>query len=223
MQLDEVCGHGEEGRFDALLGPRPGHTAKAIEMAVVALASGVFLHDAEAIRGDIQLGALGIFQLHELPALVLDIEERHATVASYAVVDVHHTVAGMEGSKIAQELRATTRSCGWVLFLFAKNIGMAQDHQTHLGPDEALAQLAHAHQHSPRPQAIIGEAGGARGDGTAAQLIRLQQGLHASYFKVGMTQHQDTQPRGLPLAHLGNEAVQSSEELWGTMWPQDNG
>src|SRR5262249_24947332 len=202
------------------LGPRPGHTTKAIEMAIVALASGVLLHYAEAIRRDIQLGALGIFQLHELSALVLDIEERHATIASYDIVDVHYTVAGAEGGKVVQELRATTRGRRWVLFLLTKNIGMAQDHQTHLGPDEALAQLAHAHQHSPGPQAVVGETGSARGDGAAAQLIRLQQGLHTSYFKGGMTQHQDTQPHRLPLAHLGDEAVQSSEELRGTMWPQ---
>src|SRR5574341_778093 len=46
--------------------------------------------------------------------------------------------------------------------------------------------------------------------------------MQASHFKGRMAQHQDTQPRGLPLADLGDEAVQPSEELRDTVRPQDS-
>src|SRR2546423_14271294 len=91
-------------------------------MAVIALTSSVLLHHAEAIGGDIQLGSLGILQLNELPALVLDIEERHAAISAHAIVDVHDMVAGTEGGKVVQDLRATTRGRGVVLCFFANNM-----------------------------------------------------------------------------------------------------
>ena len=125
VELYEVGSHGEQRRFDPLLGTRPRRPAKAVEMAIVAFPSGVLLHHAEAIGRDVQLGSLGILQLHELAALMRDIEERHAAIASHPIVDVDNTVARVQRGKVVEELRSTTRRDNFFLFLFAKDIGMA--------------------------------------------------------------------------------------------------
>ena len=57
------------------------------------------------------------------------------------------------------------------LFLFTKDIGVAQDHEAHLGPDESLAEMTDTHQQSPRTYGFVGEAGGTCGDGATAQIV----------------------------------------------------
>ena len=100
MDLYQVCGHGQQCRFDALLRTRPCRSPQTIERGAVALTTRVLLHHAEAIRGNVQFGAIRILQLHELPTLVLDIEKRHAPIASDPIVDVHDALTGTEGGKV---------------------------------------------------------------------------------------------------------------------------
>src|SRR6266853_1736489 len=123
MDLYQVCSHGQQCRFDAFLGACPCRSPQAIERGTVAL-------------------AIRVLQFHELPTLVLNVEKGHAPIASDPVVDVHDVLTGTEGGKVVQELRSTAGSRWLFLFLFAKNIGVAQDHEAHLGPDKSLAELA---------------------------------------------------------------------------------
>ena len=155
VDLHQVGSHSEEGCFDAFLGARPCRSPQAIERGVVALTSCIFLHQAEAIRGDVQLGAISILQLHELPTLVLDIKERHAPIASNAIVDMHDAFAGPEGGKVIQKLGARVGGRRFLLFLFAKNIGVAQHHEAHLRPDKALAEMADTDQQRSRAEHVV--------------------------------------------------------------------
>src|SRR5574341_230942 len=43
VKLHEVACHGEQGRFDPLLGTRPRYPAQTVEVAIVGLTGGVFL------------------------------------------------------------------------------------------------------------------------------------------------------------------------------------
>ena len=223
MDLHQVGGHGQESRFDALFRARPGRSPQAIERGAVALTTRVLLHHAEAIRGNVQFGALCILQLHELPALVLDVEKCHAPIASNAVVDVHDAVTGTQGGKVVQELRSTAGSRRLFLFLFAKNIGMAQDHEAHLGPDESLAEMTDTQQQRSRTEPVVGEHGSAGGDGATGEVVRREQCLHAPYFQSRMAQHHDTPGRVLPLPYLGDEALQAPKKLRCTLGSEERG
>src|SRR5262249_7604190 len=159
------------------------------ERGAVTRTTRILLHHAEAIRRNVQFGTIRILQLHELPALVLDIEKRHTPIASDTIVNVHDTLTGTEGSKVVQELQSTAGSRRLFLFLFAKNIGVAQDHEMHLGPDKALAELADAQQQRSRSEYIIGEDGSTCSYGATDEIVRREQFLHAPYFQGGMTEY----------------------------------
>src|SRR5262249_58129198 len=116
----------------------------------VALTTRVLLHHAEAIRGNVQFSAIRILQLHELPTLVLNVEKRHAPIASDAVVDVHDALTRTEGGKVIEKLRSTAGSRRLFLFFFTKNIRVAQEYEAHLRPDKSLAQLADTQPHRSR-------------------------------------------------------------------------
>src|SRR5207245_3066892 len=139
-------------RADAFVGTCPCWTSPAVELTTVARATRIVLHHAEAIRGNVQFRAIRILQFHELPTLVLNVEKRHAPIASNPVVDVHDALTGTEGSKVVEELRSTAGRRWLFLFLFAKNVGVAQDHKTHLGPDKTLAEMAEPKQTRPRTE-----------------------------------------------------------------------
>ena len=143
----------EENVLDVL--PADEDAPKAIEMDIIALTGRVLLHHAEAIGGHVELGAIRILQLHELPALVLDVEKCHAPIASDTIIDMHDTLAGTEAGKVIQILRSTLGGRSFFLFLFAKNIGVAQHHEAHLRPDKALAEMADTDQQRSRAEHVV--------------------------------------------------------------------
>src|SRR5262245_13940931 len=223
MDLYQVCGHGQQGCFDAFLRTRPGRSPQTIERGAVALTTRVLLHHAEAIRGNVQFGAIRILQFHELPTLVLNVEKRHAAIASDPVVDVHNALTGTEGGKVVEKLRSTAGSRRLFLFLFAKNIGVAQKYEAHLGPDKSLAKMADTEQERSRTEHVVGEDSGTCSPRATGEVVRREQFLHTPYFQGRMTEYHNTQGGLLPLPYLGNEALQPSEKLWRTVGSENRG
>src|SRR5262245_23008181 len=213
MDLYQVCGHGQQGCFDAFLRTRPGRSPQTIERGAVALTTRVLLHHAEAVRRNVQFGAIRILQLHELPTLVLNVEKRHAAIASDPVVDVHDALTGTEGGKVVEKLRSTAGGRRLFLFLFAKNIGVAQEYEAHLGPDKALAEMADTEQERSRTEHVVGEDGGTCSYRATGEVVRRKQFLHTPYFEGGMTEYDNTQGGVLPLPDFGDEALQPPEKL----------
>ena len=111
------------------------------------------------------------------------------------------------------------RAAGGCSCFFAKNIGVAQEHEAHLGPDKSLAEMADTQQER-FTEHVVGEDGGTCSYRATGEVVRREQFLHTPYFQGGMTEYHNTQGGGLPLPYLGNEALQPSEKLWRTVGPK---
>ena len=136
---------------------------------------------------------------------------------------MHDAFTGTEGSKVVEELRSTAGRRRLFLFLFAKNIGVAQDHKAHLGPDKALAEMADTQQQRSRTEHLVGEDGGTCRYRATGEVVRREQFLHTPHFQGGMTEYHNTQVGGLPLPYLGDEALKSSEKLRRTVGSEARG
>ena len=136
---------------------------------------------------------------------------------------MHDVLTGTEGGKVVQELRSTAGSRRLFLFLFAKNIGVAQDHEAHLGPDEALAEMADTQEQHSRTEHVVREHGATCGYGATGEVVRREQFLHTPYFQGGMTEYHNTQGGVLPLPYLGDEALKPPEKLRRTVGSEDRG
>ena len=209
VQADQVAGHVEQGGFDARLGARPGGTAEAVERRRDALtaAVAVFLHQAEAVRRHVELGVIGVGEFHELAALVVDVQERHAAEAPDAVIGVYHQVAGVQRADVAQRVRRTGgRRRG--LLLVAEQIAGAQDHEAFVRPQEAVAQASQGQQGAARWDGSLAQAfRGAVGD-AATQIVRRQHVAQPPRFGGGTAQDEHAEAVAVPLFQVGDKAPQ---------------
>src|SRR5262249_61529287 len=99
---------------------------------------------------------------------------------------VHDALTGTEGGKVIEKLRSTAGSRRLFLFLFTKNIGVAQEHEAHLGPDKSLAKMTDTQQERSKTEPIVGEDGSTCSYRATGEVVRREQFLHTPDFEGGM-------------------------------------
>ena len=103
VEFEQLVGHIDQPSLDLGLGAVPGLPAHAIETRLTASGTVMFLDKIEPRKRDVQLGAFGVFDNHEvfLPGPLRD--RRHSPVAADAVLGVNNQVAHREVFEIREK------------------------------------------------------------------------------------------------------------------------
>jgi len=105
VQPDQLVGHVLEGFLHPRARLLPGGAAQAVYGRRGVLAAGESLHQIEALRGDVELGAVGVLEMGELLFRAGDGDPLQAAEDADPMVHVHDVVARLQVAEIGEEGR----------------------------------------------------------------------------------------------------------------------